>query len=136
MNHLTKVLLSTAIALSLVAFVVSFNSKSISLGSVMPGGEYHSTTTRTFNGTAIANLQVLKSEPGTLGSIIITGKNTGVITLYDATSTVTNTAWATSTLATFPTNAPEGTYTFDVPFYKGLLIEYSSALATSTITYR
>lgn len=106
------------------------------LGSVGLGNEYHATTTRSNDTATIADLAVLKSGSGALGSVIITGVATGIIFLYDATSTVTNTEWATTTLAVFPASTVAGTYTFDAIFLKGLLIDYSGTLATSTITWR
>lgn len=106
------------------------------LGSVMVSGEYRSTTTRAYNGVGIVNLSVLNSNPGTLGSVVITGAGAGVINLYDGTSTVTNLAWPTTTIATIPASAAAGTYTFDLSYYKGLIIEVTGTTPTSTITYR
>ena len=106
------------------------------LGSVTQGNEYFSTTTRNHLGTELTNLKVLKTNSGSFGSVIITGAGTGVMNFYDATSTVTNTEWATTTLASFPASTAAGTYTFDVVFSKGLLFEEVGSVATSTITWR
>ena len=104
--------------------------------SIIVGNEYNSTTTRNYIGVAVTNLAVLKNGAGSLGSVVITGAAAGQVNLYDATSTVTNTLWATTTLATFPLSAAAGTYTFDVTFSKGLLIEVIGATPSSTITWR
>lgn len=97
------------------------------VGSVSQGSEYNSTTT--IGMTTNDNIAV---GYGTFGSIIITGLNTGVLTVYDGTSTVnTNTV-----LASFPASTPVGTYTFDSRYYKGLLVAFTGIAPTSTITYR
>ena len=137
MSKLHKVLLSAAVALSIVAVLIASNVNVPVLGSVGQSGEYFATSTKEgYTGATMADLQVISASAGTLGSVVITGLNTGNFCFYDATSTVTNAAWATSTLACFPTNAPAGTYTFDVNFQKGLLIDWTTNLATSTITWR
>ena len=105
-------------------------------GSVAPTGEYHASTTRNYVGAAMPNLSVLQVGPGTLGSVVITGAGAGVINIYDATSTVANTEWATTTITTIPASAAAGTYTFDVSFQKGLLVEIIGTTPTSTITFR
>jgi hypothetical protein len=138
---------STAIILSLMASVLALMAilvpkfqvapDSLVLSGVTQGNEYFSTTTRSaFAGVELTNLKVLKNGSGALGSVIVTGPMPGVFTLYDSTSTITNTEWATTTLATFGTSTPAGTYTFDVNFSKGLLFEESGTVASSTITWR
>ncbi len=104
--------------------------------SVSRFAEYQGTTTRAFNGTAMANLQLIQSGPGTLGSVVITGAGTGVINFYDATSTGPHSDYATTTIATFPASTAAGTYTFDVLFTRGLVYEIVGTAATSTVTYR
>jgi hypothetical protein len=107
------------------------------LGSVGEGGTYKPYYTPSGG----ANYKVLKTSPGTLGSVVITGAGAGSITLYDATTTdVTKRALATTSLtvvAQLPASTAAGTYTFDANFYKGLAAVWSSTLTgTSTITYR
>jgi len=132
----------TIICIAAVIIVIGFiagvyaSQPNSALGSTVIGNEYKATTTRTYNGTAIPGLYVLNSNPGTLGSIVITGAAAGVIHLYDGTSTVTNLGWPTTTLATIPASAAAGTYTFDVSYYKGLIVEVIGTTPTSTITYR
>lgn len=119
--------------------VLVFNqpsTPSLVTGSVTVGNEYHSTTTdSTWNVTPY--YKVLATGNGTLGSVVITLSSTARINLYDATSTVTNTEWATTTLAKFGASATSGTYTFDTIFRKGLLVEvFPGAIASTTITWR
>lgn len=137
MNKFEKIL-SLAIVLSLfgIGLLLFKGENGLITGSVSPIGVYKSTVTRNHAGTAITNLSVLGTGSCTLGSVIITGAGAGVINIYDATSTVTNAEWATTTLATIPANAAAGTYTFDISAYKGILIETVGVVGTSTISYR
>lgn len=106
------------------------------VGSIGPD-PYMSTSTKTaITGLNMANLTVLKSAPGTLGSVVITGAAAGQMNFYDATSTVTNSLWATTTLVSIPVSAAAGTYTLDVAFSKGLIYEFVTAAATATITWK
>jgi len=119
--------------LGAMALIFGGGYTATNLGSVALGGDYHSTSTE----AGFVDGTVVQSGPGTLGSVVITGSTTGTLVLYDATSTVTNTSWATTTLATFPASTAAGTYTFDIMFQKGLMVVAPSAgLATSTITWR
>lgn len=105
------------------------------LGSMPSGEAYNSTTTA----AGMVNYNLLKTGQGTFGSVVITGATTGLLRVYDATTTVATarTKAATTTLAVFPASTAAGTYTFDVAFSQGLLIDYASAgYATSTITWR
>ena|ERR1035437_785151 len=134
MSKLSKILLSAAVALSLVACVIALRTTGGTvLGSVNTGNEYHSTSTS----AGFVNYSVLQSGNGTIGSVVITMTGTGTIDLYDATSTVTNAAWATTTLAHFGASPTVGTYTFDVIFQKGLLVQFGTGtIASTTITYK
>lgn len=133
--------------LSLVIVILLFFSPSSSLrtnfGSVSFGNEYQSTTTSPTSGltsfsATTGAYKVLQTGSGTLGSVVVTLGSNAPLRIYDATSTVTNTQWATTTLADFKTTATAGTYTFDVIFQKGLLVETVSTvgIASTTITYR
>lgn len=104
--------------------------------SVGFSGEYnYSTTTRDHAGTALTS-RVLKTGPGALSSIQITGANTGIINFYDATSTVTNSEWATTTLASIPASAAAEGFVFNASFVKGLYVEVVGLAPTSTITWK
>ena len=127
--------------LTIAVFTVGFNMGKFEqkqpLGSVNTGNEYHAVYA-TALGTQTA---VLSTGPATLGSIVITGANTGSLKVYNATTTdVTKRALATSSLevlAATPASLAAGTYTFDVVATKGLIYDWSStAIPTSTITWK
>lgn len=107
------------------------------LGSVVQGNEYRSTTTPV---SLVAEYVNPVSGPSTLGSVVwtlTTGGAASKVTLYDATSTDTALVYGTTTIASFAAAPTAGTYTFDIALYRGLLIEYTSGLrSSSTITFR
>lgn len=102
------------------------------------GNDYYSTTTRAaVTGSPLAGVTILRVGVGSLGSVVITGANTGIINIYDGTTTLGHADSATNTLATFPASTAAGTYTLDIGYTKGLIIDIPAGLApTSTITYR
>lgn len=124
--------------------------------NVQAGQEYYATTTdtqalwRNYNviqspeGKAIAGVPSTRHATGTptvLGSLIITITGTSPMCFYDATSTVTNAEWATSTIACFAASPTVGEYRFDVQLQKGLLVEFTgsgsaTSRASTTITHR
>ena len=108
----------------------------LSLGSVTVGNEYSATTTKKFQGKNMPNLTVLKPASGALGSVVITGAAAGQIVLYDASTSINGAFYPTTTLANFPNSTAAGTYTFDVNFNRGLLVEILTNTPTSTITFR
>ena len=115
------------LGLLIIAGFVYLSPKTPAVASVSQGSEYIATTTQT-----MASSDTLNTGVGTFGSVVITGANTGVMTVYDGTTTaVTN-----NVLASFPASTVAGTYTFDVRYIKGLLITITGNAATSTITYR
>lgn len=141
MTAAEKALISLVTILVLGFAFVHIPKEKGTFGSVTRASEYQATTTKkAVTGAAgVTSLTVLSTGPCTLGSVIITGANTGIVNFYDATSTVTNTEWATTTIATIPASAAAGTYTFDAQCYKGLMYELVGTAATaptSTITYR
>lgn len=135
-KYLLIVGIIVGIIVGLMAGIYLTYQNKAALGSVTTGNEYMGTTTRQFNGTALSNASVLRTGTGSLGSVVITGAATGVINLYDATSTVTNTQYGTTTLATFPASVATGTYTFDVTYSRGLVYEVIGTAPTSTITFK
>lgn len=138
MTFTQKVLLTLSISFTVFAlFLVSnYPPKSVE-GSVSQGSEYIATTTKSaVLGVSLNTPQTLITGSCTLGSVVITGKNTGTINIYDGTSTIQHSDYATSTLAVFPSNTPEGTYTFDARCVRGIVVESSGLIATSTITFR
>lgn len=139
MDKLTKILISVAISLSFIAILISINkpAREFITGSVSYGSEYQGTTTRAIPGTSLTSPTTLCSTNGVLGSLVITGANTGVINFYDGTTTSSHTDHATTTIATIPASTAAGTYTFDVSTRRGLIYDVASGnTATATITYR
>ena len=111
----------------------------IDAGSVERASEYHATTTAYTTNT---NAFVLKSTPGTLGSVILTTSPTWGAILYNATTSIVSGVGrgeATSSLeilAQIPPSATIGVYTYDAVFTKGLLVVFLGGTPTSTLTYR
>jgi hypothetical protein len=108
------------------------------LGSINDGGAYSSIVTYSANAT---NKDLVKLGQGIFGSVVITGAAAGTFEIYDATTTngLIRTLTATSSLtklASFPTNAAVGTYTFDTAFTQGLVVAFTSTQGTTTITYK
>jgi len=129
------------VALFGLAFITWSNVRPVS-ASTIQGSEYRATTTAsTLSGTFVSPFLV-KQGQGSLGSVVITGANTGVVQILDATTTradqrAPSQATSTIVLAEFPASAAANTYTFDVTFTRGLLVTVLSGLTpTSTITYR
>lgn len=139
MKKLEKILLAFGITLTIFALVLvaTRNQTKIVDASVAFGNDYHSTTTVVaITGGALPRYSLLQLGPGTFGSLVITGANTGIINVYDGTTTSNHSDSATTTIATFPASAGTGTYTFDAQYYKGLIVEIIGVAPTSTITYR
>lgn len=138
-------------AVLLLALITVFITQSNNaLGSTIQGQEYIATTTgsnvstygQTIGATDAFLTGTSSARSGSLASIIITGANTGVFNIYDATTTDVNArtgnkATSTILLATIPASLAAGTYTFDAQYGQGLLFDYVSGLTpTTTITYR
>lgn len=131
MQLLRNILISVLAIVAIVSLVQANEAKVPFLSGVTQGSEYKATTTPSLSAYA-----VLKSGVGSLGSVVVLGANTGTCAFYDATSTVTNSEWATTTLATVPASLAAGGYVFDVVFQKGLLVDCKGTQPTTTITFR
>lgn len=140
MTKTDKILLSLSIVLSVfVLFFVSNYPPKQALGSVSQGSEYIATTTRNQIGTQMTSgqsLTPLTNTSGALGSVVVTGTGTGVINIYDSTTTNAHSDYPTYLLAQIPASIAAGTYTFDARYVHGLVVEIVGTAATSTITYR
>lgn len=126
-----------AVLLTVYLIGTSQSSSKVEASTIM-GNDYQATTTFA---ASVPLIRVLKSTAGTLNAVNITGANTGLMTLYNATtSDVTkrtgNKATSTIMIADFPASAVANNYTFDAEFSDGLLLVGSGSIATSTITYR
>ena len=133
MNKSTIIIGGIIIAL-LAFFLFKTDGKTI-VGSVAQTGEYQATTTYSKLGVPLFQPNaVISGSRGTLGSVIITGAVAGKMVFMDATST---TDISSTTIAVFPASAAAQTYTLDLRFYRGLIVETTTGLApTSTITFR
>lgn len=129
----------TVITLSIV------NAPRQEVGASMNGLDGYFATTTCATGCAnflSANTVLIKSGGQTmLGSVIVTGSNSGIIDLYDATTSdvnlrTSNLATSSIRIANFPTNTATGTYVFDTVVKRGLLYVGSGTVATSTITWK
>lgn len=141
---------SVSIALSGVALlalgfiIAAFFSQQPAYGSVEIGNNYLATTTaaNSLYGANATTDYLVRTGGGTFGSLVITGANTGIINIYDATTTSVlkrtgNKATSTIHIASIPASAAANTFTFDVQFNTGLLIDLDTGLMpTTTITYR
>lgn len=112
-------------------------NESDNFGSVDRGGEYKYTH---ISGSGIASTTLLRTGPGTFGSVIITEDQAGAVIMYDATSTEALSGGSSlySTIATFESAQTEGVYTFDVSVYNGLVISLAGETFAGnwTVTYR
>jgi len=132
MKTIYKVLIGLGIVVLAVVFL-SNQKVEKTLGSVQDGQGYFSTTTVSL---AAGTKAQLKTTGGMLGSLIIASTTAGLnnFILKDATST---TDISSTTLAVFGATPTVGTYTFDVVFTRGLVIEATGAISGSiTTTYK
>jgi len=139
------ILTSMVLILSSMLAVVTQEKASSTFGSVTVGNEYFSTTTSAASVLPIINNLTGNTAPrqGTFGSIILTGSVAGGnIDFFDATTTNVNlrtgqNATSTLILASIPTGAPAGTYTYDSIYKHGILMVTSGVNnSTTTVTWR
>lgn len=126
-----------------LAYIFGTGQSPILASTSSEASDYQATSTApvaVFGALTTSNL--IRSGQGSLGSVVITGANTGGINIYDATTTNNNlrTVSVSSSsilLASFPPSIAAGTYTLDIGYKRGLLIDVPSGLMpTSTITWR
>lgn len=136
-----KKTIGTMIVIVLLLGVYLFgvvNRESPTIGSIQDGQAYNSTTTDQ-GWVDSTRFRLIKTGDGTLGSVVITLSSATAFNLYDATTTVNGGIYGTTTLAKFGASATSGTYTFDVDFTKGLIVEFPTGQVTpasTTITWR
>lgn len=146
-NSMNYKYVSVGLGILLVAgLFYIFRGEDAIVGSVSVSNEYQSTSTAPTTSTGatyISGTKTLRTTPGALGSVIVTGASGGGLLFYDATTTnitLRDAAKATSTLllAEIPPSPAAGTYVFDVEFSDGLTVVLlpSLAMPTTTITYR
>lgn len=146
MSKTLKIFNISAVAILAIfacAYLYTIGTKD-ALGSVPQGSDYIATTTgeATNYGNTITGSHLIRTGSGSLGSIVITGANTGIVNIYDATTTdITKRAAALSTStilrASFPASTVAGTYVLDATFTNGLYVDLvTGKMPTTTITYR
>ena len=121
MTNIFKYSLAVVALLLGLVLGMSWYAQNIAFGSVQVGGEYNATHLT----SADVGTSSVKSIAGTLGSIVVSSStNAGVINIYQISSSTSPTATSSNTLLfSFAANADEGTYTYDVAFGGGLLID-------------
>jgi hypothetical protein len=137
MKKLLFVVLIAAIVSLGVSLLFNADKGRDKLSSVTVGNEYKATTTPYYAGWT--DQKIYKGR-GTLGSVVITKAGNTEFLILDATTTankIDHFATSTKTLGAVSAGTTAGTYTFDVNFTDGLVIEViSGTLGSSTITYR
>ena len=116
----------------IIGIIYTFQKQTTNLGSVNQGGEYLSTTT--ISKAGVTAYQVPECSR-TLGTVNITSATAlSALTIKDATST---TDLRAITIATFPSTALGGEYTFDRQLTRGLQLTIASGNgASTTVTCR
>lgn len=138
MTNIIKNTLAVALVAVLIGIVGYFVSVHIALGSVEVASEYNGYLVTSANATGTA-LTVLKTQGGTLGSVVISSTSPTttypLITLYDATSTMaTSSARKIGQFSGTPAN---GTYTYDAAVFYGVAIEVPVGFnGAYTVTWR
>lgn len=130
MNY--KNILSVAFLMVVIGVFVFFTqAPQKSLGSVIRGGEYYSTTTASM--TQVHN-QITSDRSTTLGSIVVSSSSAQTLVVWNATST---TDTASTTFTTLKASIGEGTYTFDAILPRGLVVETPSGFdGDYVVTFR
>ena len=141
----SKSILSLAVlAFILLATVVAFRDESsVVSAATIQGNDYQATTTA---GSSIygsfTSGRLIKTGYGALGTVIITGANSGILNFYDATTTditlrTGNKATSSILIASLPASLAAGDYVFDIALSTGLYVDLvSGTMPTSTIAYR
>lgn len=140
-----KIVLGIALVISaIVVLAVIAQKPKTTEASARPGDEYQATSTApssAYGATVTASTRI-KAGYGALGSVIILGANTGVVNIYNATTSnvlarTGQKATSTILIASIPASAAAGTYTFDAEVTDGIYLDLVSGnMPTSTITYR
>jgi hypothetical protein len=144
-NPSTSYIVMVAVITLVIGLLIGswFVTRETSFGGVTVGNEYNATSTapnNVYGAQTLSNFTV-KTGNGSLGSVVITGANTGTINFYDATTTnkskrTGQTATSSILIASIPPSLVAGTYVFDVPFNTALLVDVAGTMPTTTILYR
>src|SRR3990167_1082114 len=140
-----KIVLSVALLLAVIGVLGIVWQQPWKAGaSVAVGNQYQSTTTPDVadrTNLCPARLGMASSTTGTLSSVHITGYGAGELMLLDATTSdvnrrTDNIATSSIRLINFPITATSSWPDIDVEFKRGLFVDYTTGVGTSTITYR
>ena len=106
------------------------------LGNISAGEAMVGTTT-----PALANNTVLCASGGVIGSVDVVGAGTGALWLYDATTTNINLRLGNKSSTTIhkyqlPIGYATSTRALNMEFTTGLIVTYTTGVASTTITYR
>lgn len=144
LQKLAGVLVAVLAVLGTISLLPEDNGAPPVFGGVTQGNEYNATSTaaNSLLGGQTLSINVLKTGQGSLGSVVITGADTGVLNFYNATTTNVNLrtgqkATTTILIASFPASTAAGTYVFDAVFTDGLLYSlFSGSMPTTTVMWR
>jgi hypothetical protein len=136
---LTLSIAALLVAIALVLTVVLYAPPQDVQGSQLQGMDYNATTTGESTAQNVESL--LKTGSGSLAQVALMGAATGVMSLYDATTSDASLrdagqATTSNLIAAFPNSAAANTYMFDATFNRGLLLITDGTAPTSTITWR
>lgn len=143
-----SILAIAAVLLAVAVLAVVFQRPFLTMGSVQEGQEYKATSTRNFNGVALANGARLKGNgdncvAGSLAQVMISASAApGAIRFWDATTTNASlraAQYASSTVFITEINTLTATGTtlvLDASFGCGLIYEFTGTAATATIMWR
>ncbi len=140
MKKIALIIAIIALIISITSLVLVNKGQEWEGGSVSATNEYNATTTPSGVGTWTD--QSIHLGRGSLGSVIITKAGDTEFVLYDATSTAALASdpkmiKSNQQLARITESLVAGTYTFDVAFDYGLLLDVERGdTGTSTITWR
>lgn len=134
-NKLTWLGAITLIIVVVIGFK-AFNQE-FPVGSVAVGNEYKSVRVGSLTASTTSGTLVQAGQK-VLGSVVVPVTSGQTIDIYDC---ATGANFASTTLstkvATIPTSAVSGTYTFDIQLNRGLVLFASTTPSTETIiTYR
>ena len=136
--------IAIVLASALAVFLASTWASQTALGSVTEGNDYIATSTAPNNvyGAQTAQTSLLKTGSGSLGQVVITGANTGILNFYNATTSninlrTGNVATSSILLLSIPASAAAGDFIVDARFSTGLIYDlYGGIMPTTTILFR
>lgn len=138
-NNLSAILM--AFAMLVLAGVILIKPIQNAFAGVPIGNSYQATTTSTVSPSI--EITPICTTAGELGEITVTasGSAGGSIDLFNATTSnvlarTGRRASSTILIASIPSNATVGTYTFNASFGSGLLAVKTGTHGTTTISYR